>query len=353
MSLAEDLKRDYDEKVHEREVSVTIALIGQPGAGKSSLINKLIGKEIFEVGVQTDTTVEVQERKLDNNLTIVDLPGYGTSMFPIEQWLKKFQPEQYDLYLFVFDGKLHDSDAVLFENLKRWRDEREHPFFIVRNKEDQIWDDFKTLERLEEEIAQDVSSKMKSFSEKIYFTSCRKNTGIEELKQDIFNSDLPKVKKSKLVFEFKATSKQDLDNKKKLCLEQLNYYAWGGAANAINPVPGVDIAVDLGVITDMFFEIRKTFGINEEVQMALRKYEMLLPAVKTVFNYVSKAGVIKLIENVGAKFAGKELVKYVPIAGWAVSAIGGYYLIKKMGESYIDDCYKVAELYLENFVAGK
>ena len=31
MSLAEDLKRDYEEKVHKREVSVTIALIGQCG----------------------------------------------------------------------------------------------------------------------------------------------------------------------------------------------------------------------------------------------------------------------------------------------------------------------------------
>ncbi len=353
MSLAEDLKRDYEEKFKEREVSVKIALIGQPGAGKSSLINKLIGREIFEVGVQTDTTIEVQERKLDNNLTIVDLPGYGTSMFPIEQWLKKFQPEQYDLYLFVFDGKLHDSDAVLFDNLKRWRDEREHPFFIVRNKEDQIWDDFKNLEQLQLEIAQDVSSKMKSFSEKIYFTSCRKNTGIEELKQDIFNSDLPRVKKSKLIFEFKATSKQDLDNKRQICLDHLNYYAYGGAANAINPIPGVDVAVDLGVITDMFFEIRKTFGINEEVQTALAKYEILTPAVKTVFNYVSKAGVTKLIEKVGARFVSKELVKYVPIAGWAISAISGYYLIKKLGESYIDDCYRVAELYLDNFVARK
>lgn len=352
MSLVDDLRNNYEEKIRERNVDVTIALIGQPGAGKSSLINKLIGRKVFEVGIQTDTTIDKQERLLGNNLTIVDLPGYGTKMFPIESWLNQFHPEQYDLYLFVFEGKLHDADAVLFEHLQRWRDEREHPFFIVRNKEDQIWDDNKSLGELKLEIIDDVCSKSKSYSTKVYFTSCREGTGIEELKRDIFEADLPRVKKSKLILEFKATSKRDLDAKKKVCLDNLNFYAFGGAANALNPIPGVDVAVDLGVVTDMFYEFRKIFGIDDEVQMKLSKYEIMTPALKAVFNVVSKSGVKMLVEKVGAKYAGKTLAKYVPLAGWAIAATAGYYMIKSLGENYIDDCYEIAAAYLEEFAGG-
>ena len=94
MSYDEDrLRRELEIHGQNMNKDVKIALIGQPGAGKSSLINALTGKDLFETGVRTDVTVKKQEAKL-NNLYIVDLPGYGTKRFPLNSWLEEFQPEK-------------------------------------------------------------------------------------------------------------------------------------------------------------------------------------------------------------------------------------------------------------------
>ena len=232
MNLEEEMQAKWEEKKRELEEEVHIALVGQPGAGKSSLINKLIGRKLFETGVHTDTTVDMQEAAF-GTLRIHDLPGYGTVRFPVERWVEEFHPEQYDLYLFVFEGKLHDSDAILFNYLKQWRDEREHPFFIVRNKKDQIWDEEKPKDALMDEIARDVRDKLGEPDAAVQFVSCRTGEGIEELKQAIFAADILGVKASKLRAEFQATSMEDLAFKKQHSMKAVNTYAWLGAANAV------------------------------------------------------------------------------------------------------------------------
>ena len=42
----------------EKNTKVKVALFGQPGAGKSSLINKIAGEQVAEVGVETDKTTD-------------------------------------------------------------------------------------------------------------------------------------------------------------------------------------------------------------------------------------------------------------------------------------------------------
>ena len=89
MGIEQDLREQLKRKWADMEsVQVKIALLGQPGAGKSSLINALIGKKLFEVGVDTDTTIEAQEAKFES-LVITDLPGYGTARFPVDAWVNE------------------------------------------------------------------------------------------------------------------------------------------------------------------------------------------------------------------------------------------------------------------------
>jgi hypothetical protein len=62
---------------------VVIGLFGPGGAGKSSLINALVGEKVAKVGVQTDVTV-AEKDIVHNGLCFRDLPGFGTKAFPAE-----------------------------------------------------------------------------------------------------------------------------------------------------------------------------------------------------------------------------------------------------------------------------
>ena len=339
---AGEMQSKWEEKKRELEEEVHIALVGQPGAGKSSLINKLIGRKLFETGVHTDTTVDMQEAEF-GTLRIHDLPGYGTVRFPVERWVEEFHPEQYDLYLFVFEGKLHDSDAILFNYLKQWRDEREHPFFIVRNKKDQIWDEEKPKDALMDEIARDVRDKLGEPDAAVQFVSCRTGEGIEELKQAIFAADVLGVKASKLRAEFQATSMEDLAFKKQHSMKAVNTYAWLGAANAVNPVPGLDVTIDVGMFYKLLSEIRRIFGITDDLAQTLEKYKVLAPIGQRVFSYATQEGVVMMVQKLAAQFTGKEISKYIPFVGQAAAAATGYMMIQKIGEKYVDDCHTIAQ----------
>lgn len=357
MKLEKELTEILEDARKELDTELRIALIGQPGAGKSSLINQVLGKKVFETGVHTDTTIKAEEARLDK-MYIVDLPGYGTDRFPFNDWVREFQPENYDLYLFVFNGKLHDSDAQMFRALKEWSDEekrgRIHPLFIVRNFSDSIWDEEKTDSELRDEIVKDVREKIQDETVKVYFTSCgRQPEGIEELKDAIINADIPGAKKSKFISSFKAKSLKDLDAKKSSLHDSITWYATAGALNALNPIPGVDISIDVGIVYEMFSDIRKTFGIDEDTEAELKKYQIIVPVGNMIFSYATKEGIIELLKKVAVKYCRKTFEKYIPFVGQAVAATAGYALIKETGDSYIDDCYDIAKRLMERMIENE
>ncbi|MBR2142960.1 GTPase [Anaerovibrio sp.] len=356
MGLEQDLNEILEKAREELDTELRIALIGQPGAGKSSLINQIMGKKIFETGVHTDTTSKAEEARLDK-MYIVDLPGYGTNRFPFHDWVNEFQPQNYDLYLFVFNGKLHESDAQMFQALKEWSDEekrgRIHPLFIVRNFSDSIWDEEKTESELRNEIVKDVREKIQDESVKVYFTSCgRHPEGIDDLKDAIINADIPGAKKSKFISSFRAKTLDDLKVKRSSMQDSVKLYAIMGVTNAI-PIPGSDIIFDLSIIYKMCSDIRETFGIDNETESKLKKYQIIIPTSNTVFQFATKEGTKILVEKLSKKCAGKMFEKFIPFVGPAVAATSGCALIWEIGNSYIDDCYDIAKRLMEKMIENE
>lgn len=106
-----------------------IVLFGQPGSGKSSLINAVCGREAVKTGELMEPTTDAVVVE-NGDVTFIDLPGYGTDGFPEEAFLERFRPFQYDLFLCVFSDKLRAADTRLFcmlEALKK-------PCIFVRSK---------------------------------------------------------------------------------------------------------------------------------------------------------------------------------------------------------------------------
>ncbi|WQV49365.1 ferrous iron transport protein B [Helicobacter pylori] len=101
---------------------ITIALVGQPNVGKSSLINALSNSHL-KVGNFAGVTVDKMEVSLvhkEHQITIIDLPGtYALNDFTTEEKVTKdfLEKGQYDLILNVVDSTNLERNLALSAQL--------------------------------------------------------------------------------------------------------------------------------------------------------------------------------------------------------------------------------------------
>jgi interferon-inducible GTPase IIGP len=161
-------------------------------------------------------------------------PGYGTANFPGDTYAERFKIREFDLFLCVFDGKLHQDDTRLFRFLK----ETGKVCLFVRNKRDGIWEEGKTIEELEASIVEDVAHQVGS-PHKVYFTSCRTTYGLDAL-EDAITETLHDAKRERWYRSAQAFSEAFLKKKRQQCEVELVVAAGLAAGNALNPVPGLE-----------------------------------------------------------------------------------------------------------------
>jgi len=106
---------------------VTIALLGQVKAGKSSLINALVGeqKAVTDVLPATDGVerYEVHPEGVDNRLVLLDTPGYGHTGPRADQLAATQEAaRQSDLLLLVLHARnpARQPDLTMLEQLRAW-----------------------------------------------------------------------------------------------------------------------------------------------------------------------------------------------------------------------------------------
>ncbi|CAO2642705.1 T-cell-specific guanine nucleotide triphosphate-binding protein 2 [Lemmus lemmus] len=99
---------------------LNIAVMGEIGAGKSSLINALQGVGPDEEGAAASTGViyTTTERtpypySKAPSVTLWDLPGIGSTAFQPHDYLKKIKFEEYDFFIIVSSGRFKHNDAEL------------------------------------------------------------------------------------------------------------------------------------------------------------------------------------------------------------------------------------------------
>ena len=114
---------------------VTVALVGAPNAGKSSLLNALVGRERAIVSPIAGTTRDIIEATIDLGgvpIRLLDTAGIGAPRDAVEaEGVRRSRAaiEESDLLLVVVDGSRPPSYAVLEETAAR-------PRILVRAKSD-------------------------------------------------------------------------------------------------------------------------------------------------------------------------------------------------------------------------
>lgn len=329
----------------EREESITIsvALFGHSGAGKSSIINKLVGQKVAEVGVETDTTIESKNYEW-KGIYLTDLPGYNTKKFPADEYLEKFKIlDNYDLFICVFEGKLSKENAEFFSLLKK----KGKICIFVRNKADQIWDEDKNFDELTASIVEDLKKQIKSYVESVVFTSSRDNLGFDVLQNEIFKV-LDHSKRSRWIKSSKAYSFDFLEKKKEEARKMTIWYAGISAANGINPIPGLDVSVDITTMLALFKKIREIYGLTDD---SIDRFKILSPSslqmINSVVKVATKQGLLILLKRFGTQGIVKQFSKYVPFVGQAIAGTIGFSITKSAGLDYLENCHKIAAEILE------
>ncbi|MGN7158558.1 hypothetical protein [Sphingomonas sp. SAFR-052] len=119
------------------------------------------------------------------------------------------------------------------------------------------------------------------------------------------------------------------------------------AGASVVPVPGADLIVDANILTKLLPDISSRFGLSEKQVQALepdRAKQVLLIAANlgngVIGRSITRRVVTMLIRKVGARYASKSLLRFVPFAGQVAAAGISFGAMKLVGNSHIDDCYE-------------
>ncbi|GAB1301768.1 Interferon-gamma-inducible GTPase Ifgga3 protein [Apodemus speciosus] len=131
-SVISDILKNID------NAPINIAVTGESGAGKSSLINALreVGhkeKGAAKVGV-TETTMKIYsyEHPKVKNLTLWDLPGIGTMKFQPKDYLEKVEFKKYDFFIIASSTRFTRHELDLAKGIKIMKKN----YYFVRTKVD-------------------------------------------------------------------------------------------------------------------------------------------------------------------------------------------------------------------------
>ncbi len=141
-----------------------------------------------------------------------------------------------------------------------------------------------------------------------------------------------------------------MHEKKLACEKYVSYASWSAAVNGINPIPSVDVAVDISIILGVFKQIRNDYGLSDNALSLLE--ESAIPAISQLANFVVKfaaqEGILMLLKNYAIGETTKTITKYIPFVGQAIAASVGYAITSNAGSAYLDKCHELAEEILKN-----
>jgi GTP-binding protein Era len=153
-----------------------VAVIGAPNAGKSTLVNALVGQKVAIVSPKAQTTrsrlmgIAIHERA---QILLVDTPGIFEPRRRLDRAMvaaARTGAQDADLILLVIDASERVRDEVL-EGLEK----REHPLYLALNKIDLL-----KKEKLLA-LAADLTARLKP--DKVFMISATQGDGVPDLKQ--------------------------------------------------------------------------------------------------------------------------------------------------------------------------
>lgn len=150
----------------------------------------------------------------------------------------------------------------------------------------------------------------------------------------------------------------DLEQIRDECLELTKKRAYYSAGAAVIPVPFMDVVIDVGILSQLIPEIKARFGLSpEQISVydpktrQIHWQELRKRGVEFSGLVVARTAVKKSLNNVAAKVIIKQVTKFIPLGGQLVAASLGYFVMKKIADAHVQDCYRTAKSIQQKQVA--
>ncbi|XP_037401633.1 interferon-inducible GTPase 5-like isoform X2 [Pygocentrus nattereri] len=247
------------------KASVSIAVTGESGTGKSTFINAFrnLGDEderAAKTGV-TETTTEPTPYTHPTmpNVTLWDLPGVGTPKFKAKTYAKAMNFDRYDFFLIISSRRFRENDLMLAKEIKK----RKKQFYFIRSNIDidianeqnkRGFNREETLSKIRRNCKENLSDVGDS---KVFLINCQDLTAFdfEELVETL-NSELPQHKQDALLLSMPVTSVAILEKKVKIVEKVIL-----GVATVSG---GIAAACDMAIVGSFFTTCYHIFGLDDK-----------------------------------------------------------------------------------------
>jgi predicted GTPase len=350
-------------ELHQRRkdlesATVRIGFIGEAGVGKSSLINAVLGREVAPVGATTIAHNPEGEQYEHNGVTLVDLPGAGVPERPFKSYvndLKLLEPGRYDAFVLVSSHRLRENEVTLYDVLHK---KGGKPFFVVRSHFDaavQAEGEATARRKIEEAFRKYLDDPRL----RVYMVSSPEPAryDLPALLNDLASS-LSEHKRVRLLAAVPAYTRELVEKKREAAESIVYVYAGLAAANGLNPIPGTDILLDIGLLQKMTQQVIAEFGLQRDqlanlakAQVGPANLDFMLDAARTVLGRLVEGSIVSFFKETSTEAAkqvtrktGKTAVRYgskfAPLIGQLVSAGIGFSTAYYYGQFLLDDCEK-------------
>jgi uncharacterized protein (DUF697 family) len=141
----------------------------------------------------------------------------------------------------------------------------------------------------------------------------------------------------------------DLDRLRASCKAMVRRRAATSGGMALIPIPGVDIAGDVGMLLEMIPAINRKFGLTpEQIEELDPRHKLLVYAMlKKVGSDLAGRAItrqlaVAALKKVGVRLSARQVLKYVPFAGQAAAVALSVTAMLYLGNSHVDACYEIA-----------
>ncbi|XP_042356350.1 interferon-inducible GTPase 5-like [Plectropomus leopardus] len=272
-ALAVKMIQRYLEK--ENDHPLNIAVTGEYGSGKSTFVNAFRGIDHRDERAAptgfVETTSEVTEYLHPNypHVTLWDLPGIGTTLFPADKFLELVEFEKFDFFIIISETRLKENDVKLALEVQRMGKK----FYFLRSKTDNdLLDEERrhkskfntetTLKQIKEDCIQGLQKQGVVSPQVFLVSNFRLQLYDFPLLVDTFERELPAHRRNALLLAMPNINLEVINQKKKAFSGQIKYYALLGLGVAAVRVPGLSVAVHVGMLVYVVKKYVNVFGLD-------------------------------------------------------------------------------------------